>query len=72
MKFWNSLLQNWLNNQPTKNMGIELSLKISKRTRRIWKRISFDQLMRMSQFAATFTKHEILEQPVPKIHRVLL
>lgn len=28
---------------------------------------SFDQLMRMSQFAATFTKNEILEHPVPKI-----
>lgn len=50
-----------------KTWGSSYVRKLANGLEEYGKGYSFDQLMRMSQFAATFTKNEILEQPVPKI-----
>lgn len=50
-----------------KTWGSSYVRKLANGLEEYGKGYSFDQLMRMSQFASTFTKNEILEQPVPKI-----
>ena len=50
-----------------KEWGKKYVQRLSNDLSYLGKGYSYDNLMRMAQFSATFSKNEILEQPVPKI-----